>query len=112
MSGQDEEVSISEELPQEGTSGGGRRRVQKSVKRPVKKATKPVKKAVKPRRVGGNEPEESSGGAKAKAAGKRKPSAYNLFVKKHMSATMKQNPKKTVADCMKLVAAKWRKEKK
>ena len=44
--------------------------------------------------------------------GKRKPSAYNLFVKKHLSSMKKANPKMSAADCMKAVAAKWKKEKK
>lgn len=48
-----------------------------------------------------------TGGAKAK----RKPTAYNQFVKKEMKSLKQQYPSKKVTELIKMVAAKWREQK-
>ncbi|KAH9986063.1 hypothetical protein BJV77DRAFT_915815, partial [Russula vinacea] len=39
---------------------------------------------------------------------KRKPSAYNLFVKEHMKAYLAEHPGKTNKDAMKHIGALWK----
>ena len=58
---------------------------------------------------------ELEGGAKRKlvkkTAAKRKPSPYNLFVKKHFPLMQKQHPAMKAPQIMKLIAKEWKSSK-
>jgi len=65
--------------------------------------------------TGGCDCNNMDGGAKRKTAKKtatkRKPSPYNLFVKKHFPLMQKQHPMMKAPQIMKLIAKEWKSSK-
>tara|TARA_B100001758_G_scaffold247645_1_gene266356 strand:- start:266 stop:520 length:255 start_codon:yes stop_codon:yes gene_type:complete len=77
----------------------------------MEKRVKELEKIVQDLQKKVNDLEKNSGkSARKKSIKPRKPSAYNLFMKKTLAELKKKHPEKTHADRFKLVGPLWRKK--